>query len=81
MTDEQIKKILEWHADFVAWQATRAALPTLRELAAQIGLARSTIWDVIERRGVYKRATPENRVRAIRERSARLARLGIRRIR
>lgn len=61
VTDADISVILAWRRDLVAWNARRRMLPTLRQLAGQLGISRGMVTDVIKRGGEFKRASPEVR--------------------
>ena len=61
VTDEQIARILEWHAELMAWKAQRKARKTARELARELGLSSATLYDVIHARGEFKQASPQDR--------------------
>jgi hypothetical protein len=60
-TDEQVRIILAWHAQYRAWMAQRSAIPSLRQLARQLGLSKATVCDVIRTQGEFKQASPEDR--------------------
>ena len=65
LTEKQIAAILEWHRN----RKTRA------ELAAELGVAKHLIGAAIQRRGLYKGPSPENRERNLRERRTLMERL------
>lgn len=67
-TDEQVRIILDWYAEYLAWIDKRPAIPSLRALASHLGMSRGAVWDVIRRRGMFKQASPEDRDAALRER-------------
>lgn len=59
LTVEKVNMILAWHDAVRAWSAQRKTLKTLRQLAKELGVPRSTAYDVISLRGQYKRAAAE----------------------
>lgn len=70
-TDEAVKIILEWHAQYRAWKGQRP-VPSLRQLARQLDLSSATVSDVIRNHGKFKQASPENRAAVQSEYSRRL---------
>lgn len=58
LTDEQVRQILAWHD---AWIALRRELKTLRQLAKELGVAPSTLYNVIRRRGEFKQPPPDRK--------------------
>lgn len=65
VTDAQVEAILEWHRTY----------KPLRVFAAEIGLKKSTIQHVIDRKGQYKQPSPEKRGVAVSERRREVERL------
>lgn len=65
VTDAQVEAILEWHRTY----------KPLRVFAAEIGLKKSTIQHVIDRKGQYKQPSPEKREVAVSERRREVERL------
>jgi hypothetical protein len=65
LTEKQIAAILEW-------QRNRK---TCAELAEELGVAKHLIGSAIQRRGIYKCPSPENRERNLRERRTLMERL------
>ena len=61
LTDANVERILAWHDVYRAWQAAGATIPTLRQLAAELGVAPSTVSRVIACQGRYKQPSPELR--------------------
>ena len=60
LTDAQVTMILAWHEEILALKAHRAAVKTQRQLAAELGVAPSTIAHVIACRGQFKQGSPES---------------------
>lgn len=75
VTDEDIARILAWHAEILAWRAMGAGLKTRRALAQELGISPSTVAYVISRRGHYKQPSPEKREGELDERHHRVAQL------
>jgi len=65
VTDAQVEAILEWHRN----------RKSMRVFAAELGLKKSTVQHVIDRKGQYKQPSPEKRAVAITEHRRRLRRL------
>lgn len=65
VTDAQVEAILEW----------RRTYKPLRVFAAELGLKKSTVQYVIERKGQYKQPSPEKRDVVVSERRRRVERL------
>ncbi len=61
LTDEEVSQILAWHDAFRALSVQRKALITLRQLAADLDVPRSTLYDVIRRRGEFKLPSPDRK--------------------
>jgi hypothetical protein len=55
LSDEDVRKILRWHARYVAWQALRGTIKTQVQVARDLGVSASTIRHVIRSGGRYKR--------------------------
>lgn len=70
-TNEAVKIILEWHAQYCAWRAQRP-VPSIRQLARELGMSTGTVSDVIRRRGRFSQASPEERAAVQRKHSRRL---------
>lgn len=62
VTDAQVAAILEWHRTY----------KPLRVFAAEMGLKKSTIQHVIDRKGQYKLPSPEQHESVVRERRAQM---------
>jgi hypothetical protein len=60
LTDEQVARILKWHAAILKWKARRSKLITLRQLAKELGVTHGAVTSVIRQHGV-KQPSPENR--------------------
>lgn len=75
VTDDQVRTILHWHTQILAWKAQRKNLKTKRQLAADLGLSPSTISHVIACRGQFKQPSPEKRPLELNNRHHRLKRL------
>ena len=58
LTDEQVARIMAWHQQILALKSLRATLKTQRELAAELGVAPSTVARVIACRGQFKKSSP-----------------------
>ena len=56
LTDEQVRVVLEWHGAMLAWKAKRPLTP--RQLAGDLGVSPSAVYNVIRRGGEYKRGCP-----------------------
>jgi transposase len=61
LTDEQVRAVLDWHREVMAWRASGGALKTRKALALEFGVSPSTITRVIARRGEYKQRSPDER--------------------
>jgi predicted transcriptional regulator len=75
VTDEDIARILAWHAEVLAWRAMGAGLKSRRALAQELGISPSTVAYVISRRGQYKQPSPEKRDGELDERHHHVAQL------
>ena len=60
-TDEQIKSILTWHAEYLVWLAKRPAIPTQQALAKHLRLHPTTVNRIIRNQGQFKQGSPEDR--------------------
>jgi DNA invertase Pin-like site-specific DNA recombinase len=60
-TDEQIKFILERHAEYVAWLQKRPKIGSQIDLARHSGLSVTTVNRIIRESGQYKQTSPEER--------------------
>jgi len=65
VTDAQVQRILEWHRN----------RKSLRVFAAEMGLKKSTVQHVIDRKGQYKQPSPEKRETVVSERRLHMHRL------
>ena len=63
LTNDEVTQVLTWHGAIKALNAQRKALKTLRQLAGELGVPPSTVYNVIRRRGEYKLAPPVRRAR------------------
>ncbi len=61
LTDLQVQTIRVWHNQILEWQARRARLKTLRQLARELAVAPATISHVIKCAGQFKQPSPEKR--------------------
>lgn len=68
LTDEQVELILAWRADVEAWKEQGRRLKTRKQLAQELGVSETTIWNVLEQQGRFKQADPEERSKALKER-------------
>jgi hypothetical protein len=75
-TDEQIKFILKWHAEYTAWLAKRPEIPTQTVLARSLGLSIPTVNRIIRQRGQYKQTSPDDRAADRERRRARMRQIG-----
>jgi hypothetical protein len=75
LTDLQIATILDWHAQILAWKAMRKTLKTQRQLAAELGVAPSTISHAVKWAGKFKQPSPEKRSGELVRRRRRFAHL------
>ena len=66
LTDEQVVLILQWREQ---WKAVK----TFRQLAKDLGVATSTVYDVIRRRGEFKQPPPDRREAELRARRERIS--------
>ncbi|MEJ1961058.1 MAG: hypothetical protein WDO56_05715 [Gammaproteobacteria bacterium] len=71
-TDEQVKSILTWHAEYLAWLAKRPVIPTQRALARHLNLHPTAVNRIIRHRGQYKQSSPEARTAEQERRRARM---------
>ena len=71
-TDDQIKSILTWHAEYLAWLGKRPAIPTQAALAKHLKLHPTAVNRIIHHKGEFKQISPENRAAEKERRSARL---------
>ncbi|HVZ32961.1 MAG TPA: hypothetical protein VG963_11070 [Polyangiaceae bacterium] len=70
-TDAQIRLILKWHAEYLAWMAKRPAIPTQRALARHLGISTTAVNWVIHKHQ-YKQPSPEELATEQKRRRARL---------
>ena len=75
-TDEQVRLILKWHTEYLAWQAMRPAVPSHTALARALGLPRTTVVRIIAEAGQYKQGSPEHHAAERTRRRLRLKRIG-----
>ncbi len=68
LTDEQVELILAWRADVEAWKAQGRRLKTRKQLAKELGVSETTVWNVLEHGGRFKQADPAERSKALRDR-------------
>lgn len=61
VTDEQIRFILNWHAQYLSWLAQRPAIPTQDALARHLGLSPTVVNRIIYGRRRHKQPTPQDR--------------------
>jgi len=53
-----VELILAWRADVEAWKAQGRRLKTRKQLAKELGVSETTVWNVLEHRGRFKQADP-----------------------
>ena len=61
LTQEQVNLILAWHDDVRALSVQRKKLKTLRQLAKDLGVPPATVYNVIRRRGEFKKPPRDRR--------------------
>jgi hypothetical protein len=61
LTDEEVKVVLAWHQEVMAWRRSGALLKTRAELASELGVSGSTITRAIARHGEYKQESPDGK--------------------
>jgi hypothetical protein len=61
LTDSQVAEVLKWHDALLDWKSKRRTLETIQQIAARLGVSRSSISSAIQRRGQFKRASPPDR--------------------
>jgi hypothetical protein len=71
-TDEQIKFILTWRAEYLAWLEKRPAIPTQVALAKHLNLHPITVNRIIHGQVDFKQVSPEKRLAEQAKRRARL---------
>ena len=74
-TDEQVKLILKWNAEYLLWLSKRPSIPTQTALARHLGLPRTTVVRIILEAGQYKQGSPEHRAAERARRRTRLSRM------
>ena len=65
LTDEEVRVVLAWHQEVMAWRRSGASLKTRAELASELGVSASTITRVIARHGEYKQESPDRKSGAL----------------
>lgn len=80
LTDEQVKKVLDWYTSWLALKAQRAKVPTLRQVAKELGVSFGAVLSAVRRKGQFKQASPEHREVTLRERRVRVALVQAKRI-